>query len=211
MNVFETVKASVSVKQAAEHYGLRVSRSGMTCCLFHEDRNPSMKLNKDYFYCFSCGTHGDVTDLTSRLFGLTAYKAALKLAADFGIDTGRPPPPSVAAELNKRKDAQALLKQEQLCFSVLTDYLWLLRDWKAHYAPQVPGEPISDLFVEACHRLEYVEYLLDELIKANQPERAKMVAKLTANNKIEESKQRMIQLQKEDRNHEPGRNCDIAI
>ena len=39
MNVYENVKAGVSVRQAAERYGLKVSQSGMTCCLFHHDRH----------------------------------------------------------------------------------------------------------------------------------------------------------------------------
>ena len=29
MNLFETIKAAVPVRQAAEHYGLKVSRYGM--------------------------------------------------------------------------------------------------------------------------------------------------------------------------------------
>lgn len=29
MNIYETIKAAISVKQAAEHYGLKVSRNGM--------------------------------------------------------------------------------------------------------------------------------------------------------------------------------------
>lgn len=48
MNIFETVKAAVPVRQAAAHYGLRANRSGMACCPFHNDRTPSMKLNEDY-------------------------------------------------------------------------------------------------------------------------------------------------------------------
>ena len=54
MNLFETVKSAVTVKQAAEYYGYKVNRSDMICCPFHDDRHPSMKLNKDYFYCFGC-------------------------------------------------------------------------------------------------------------------------------------------------------------
>ena len=49
MNIFETVKAAVTVRQAAEHYGLKINRSGMICCPFHDDRHPSLKLNEDYF------------------------------------------------------------------------------------------------------------------------------------------------------------------
>ena len=29
MNIFETVKAAVTVRQAAEHYGLKINRPGM--------------------------------------------------------------------------------------------------------------------------------------------------------------------------------------
>ena len=29
MNLFETIKAAVTVRQAAEHYGLKVERNGM--------------------------------------------------------------------------------------------------------------------------------------------------------------------------------------
>ena len=69
MNLFESVKAAVTVRQAAEHYGLEVGRNGMTRCPFHDDRHPSLKLNESYFYCFGCGATGDVIDFVARLFG----------------------------------------------------------------------------------------------------------------------------------------------
>ena len=80
MNLFENVKAVVTVRQAAEHYGLKVGRGNMACCPFHNDHTPSMKLNEDYFYCFGCGATGDVIGLTARLFNLSNYEAAQKLA-----------------------------------------------------------------------------------------------------------------------------------
>ena len=67
MNLFETVKSAVTVKQAAEHYGYEVNRGDMICCPFHDDRHPSMKLNRDYFYCFGCGAAGDVIDFVDEL------------------------------------------------------------------------------------------------------------------------------------------------
>ena len=91
MNLFETVKSAVTVKQAAEYYGCKVNRGNMICCPFHDDRHPSMKLNRDYFYCFGCGATGDVIDFVTRLFGLSSYEAAKKLAYDFGIDPDKPP------------------------------------------------------------------------------------------------------------------------
>ena len=91
MTIYETIKAAISVKQAAEHYGLKVNRNGMACCPFHNDRHPSMKLNEEYFFCFGCGAKGDVIDFVARLFDLSSHEAAQKLASDFGLD---PKPPT---------------------------------------------------------------------------------------------------------------------
>ena len=68
MDLFSQIKMAVSVKEAAEYYGLEVNRGNMVCCPFHNNRTPSMKLNEDYFYCFGCGATGDVIDrLEERL------------------------------------------------------------------------------------------------------------------------------------------------
>ena len=45
MNVFEAVKQNVTTRQAAELYGIRVGRNGMAVCPFHNDKNPSMKVD----------------------------------------------------------------------------------------------------------------------------------------------------------------------
>lgn len=68
MNVFEAVKQSVTTRQAASFYGIRVGRNGMVCCPFHNDRTPSMKVDSR-FYCFGCGASGDVIDFAALLHG----------------------------------------------------------------------------------------------------------------------------------------------
>ena len=78
-SVFEAVKQSITVREAAQMYGIEVNRSGMACCPFHDDKNPSMKLNEEYFYCFGCGATGDVIDFTARLYNLSPKEAAEKL------------------------------------------------------------------------------------------------------------------------------------
>ena len=42
-------------------------------------------------YCFACGAHGDVIDFVGRLFQLSPYDAARKLAADFHLTPDKPP------------------------------------------------------------------------------------------------------------------------
>ena len=183
MTIYESIKAAISVKQAAEHYGLKVSRSGMACCLFHHDRHPSLKLNEDYFFCFGCGAKGDVIDLVTRLFGLSSYEAAQKLAADFGIGT-EPGRAVEASRKPKRPHIRQFREDEMLCFRVLTDYLHLLEDWKVRYAPKTPDDALDDRFVEACQMIDYIEYLADILTVGDLEERVAVVDELMKEGKI---------------------------
>ena len=178
MNLFDTVKAAVTPRMAAERYGLPIQQGSMICCPFHADRTPSMKLNEDYFYCFGCGAHGDVIALTAQLFDLPPAEAAKKMAADFGI-TGQKP--SILAKLQRGK-SQA--ETERCCFRVLGDYLRILQDWKTNCAPQSPEDAIDPRYAEACHMLERIENMLDILACGAPQERAEVVADLQKNDRL---------------------------
>ena len=192
MNLFEAVKAAVTPRMAAERYGLPIQQGNMVCCPFHADRTPSMKLNEDYFYCFGCGASGDVIDLAARLFGLSGYDAAKKLAADFGITEQKP---SVLAKL-KRGKSQAEL--ESRSFRVLGDYLQILQDWKAHCAPQTPEDTIDPRYAEACHMLERIENMLDILTCGTPKERAEVVADLQKDNRLMRMEARNRQIREDE-------------
>lgn len=84
MNIFLEVKEHLTTRQVAEFYGLQVKRNGFACCPFHEEKHPSMKLDRNY-HCFGCGIGGDVIDYVSRMFGLSQYEAILKLIEEFHL------------------------------------------------------------------------------------------------------------------------------
>ena len=192
MNLFETVKAAVTPRMAAERYGLPIQQGGMVCCPFHADRTPSMKLNEDYFYCFGCGASGDVIDLAARLFSLSGYDAVKKLAADFGISGEKP---SVLAKL-KRGKTQA--EAERHCFRVLRDYFGILQDWKEHCAPQSPEDPIDPRYAEACHMLERIGNMLDILACGTPKERAEVVADLQKDDRLMRMEARNRQIKEDE-------------
>ena len=191
MNLFDTVKATVQPRMAAERYGLPIRQGSMVCCPFHADRTPSMKLNEDYFYCFGCGATGDVIDFAARLFGLSGYEAAKKLAADFGIAGQKP---SVLAKL-KRGKSQAEL--ESRSFRVLGDYLQILQGWKTNCAPQSPEDAIDPRYAEACHMLERIGNMLDILACGTPQERAEVVADLQKDERLMRMEARNRQIKEE--------------
>ena len=191
MNLFDTVKAAVTPRMAAERYGLPIRQGSMIRCPFHADRTPSMKLNEDYFYCFGCGANGDVIDLTAQLFRLSPVDAARKLAADFGIAEKKP---SVLAKLKRGKTQ---VESERHCFRVLRDYFGILQDWKDHCAPQSPEDTIDPRYAEACHMLERIENMLDILTCGTPQERAEVVADLQKDERLMRMEARNRQIREE--------------
>ena len=175
MRIFEIVKENVNLREAAELYGIDVNRYGKALCSFHNDRHPSLYVADDHYYCFACGEHGDVIDFVSRLFQLSPYDAARKLMADFHLSPDKPPSAAAIHAKHIRTEAQQLMENERLCFSVLSDYARVLREWKVRYAPQSPDAPVHSRFVEACHKLDETEYYLDILCAGDSHERAEVV------------------------------------
>ena len=171
-NVFETVKQSVTVREAAERYGIEVKRGGMACCPFHDDKNPSMKLNEEYFYCFGCGATGDVIDLTARLYNLSPKEAAEKLAQDFGLIYDSQAPPR-RRYVRLKTEAQKFQENRDHAFRILADYFHLLRKWEAGYTPKTPEEPMHPRFLEAVQQKDYIGYLLDSFLE-DSPEEQKL-------------------------------------
>lgn len=176
MNLFEAVKESVSPCQIADYYGLQV-RNDMVSCLFHDERTPSMKLYDDHFYCFGCSKHGDVTDMVGELFGLPPKEAAEKIAHDFGISYDNQHgeytsnKESIIAKIRREQDKV----KENHVYTVLCNYLHLLRDWRTEYAPKTADEPLNPLFIKALIETDHIDNLLDCFISGNKEDVADIV------------------------------------
>ena len=198
MNLFEIVKYGVSCREAAERYGVEVNHYGMALCPFHNDRHPSLYVADDHYHCFACGAHGDVIDFVGKLFHLSLYDAAQKLAVDFRLTPGKPPSAAALHAKRIQTEAQQLRENERLCFSILSDYAHVLRDWKVRYAPQSPAEAPDERFVEACHKLDEVEYYLDILTSGNSYERSEVIHQQMANGKLDRLRQRLEKIHKEE-------------
>ena len=130
-------------------------------------------------------------DLAARLFGLSSYDAAQKLATDFGMTEQKP---SILAKLQRGK-SQA--ETERRCFRVLGDYLQILQDWKAHCAPQSPEDAIDPRYAEACHMLERIENMLEILTYGTPKERAEVVADLQKDERLMRMEARNQQIKEE--------------
>ena len=204
-NIFQRVKQLVTTRQAASFYGLKVGRNGMCRCPFHDDRTPSMKVD-ERFHCFGCRADGDVINFVSKLFGLSSHDAALKLAADFGIETGqaeRYHPRQMKPPSHYRSEDDRIEKALLSFYRIFTDYYHTLHDWQERYAPRSPADAWDERFLKAVQRLTTIEYALDCFLEGDRQEQISIM------NDYREEVQ-AYERDKSDREHSAESGCICA-
>ncbi|MBP3266355.1 MAG: DNA primase [Clostridiales bacterium] len=182
MNLFAEIKELVTARDAAEYYGFEVNRSGMICCPFHDDKHPSMKVDRN-FHCFGCQENGDVIRFTEKLFNLSSREAAEKLISDFRlpIEVGRQPKKkkkrySEYKRIRRQKMKDLLFEKSVDRMNIVyLQYFHLLNNWLWKYEPKSPDEDYHPLFLEAIHKKDYIEYLLDLLNSGTKEEKASII------------------------------------
>ena len=175
ISIYQTVKAAITTRQAAEFYGQSVTPNGMTLCLFHDDHHPSMKVDERY-YCFACNETGDVINYVARLFDLSNYDATKKLIADFCINTDTAA--SVAVYKPKRSS------MEQQCFMALNRYYRILKAKKQFFAPQTIYGPFTFTYGDVDAEMLYVEHLLNVLLEPYADRRQPIIDYLKDDNRL---------------------------
>ncbi len=118
--------------------------------------------------------------------------------ADFHLSPDKPPSAAALHAKRIQTEAQQLRENELLCFSVLSDYAHVLRDWKVQYAPQSPDEPVHARFVEACRSLDQTEYYLDILCAGDSHERAEVVQQQMSDGKLDGLRRRLEKIHEEE-------------
>lgn len=101
----EQLKQEVQFSEVFQRYypgNFKGEREENHHCPFHDDENPSMKIDPDHGYCFSCKKRFDIFDLVEKSEGCGFQTAIELIAEEFGNDGGFSPKPTKKEE--KKKD-----------------------------------------------------------------------------------------------------------
>ena len=168
MSLIREVKERANIVKVAELYGLKLNRAYKCVCPFHKEKTASLSISpqKQIWKCFGCGKGGDSISLVSELLNINALEAAKSINYTLGLGLD-PNQKSNYFEINKYKNKQKteeIFKQwENKTFQLLCDYLHLLWRWEEEYAPKNMEEDPNELFVEAMHNKDYIDYLIDSI------------------------------------------------
>lgn len=168
----ETIKNSVPILRAVDHYGLEPNRLKFIKCPFHQENTPSLRIypETNTFYCFGCGVGGDVISFVRHLFHVDFWGAVMRLDQDFHLclptrraTTGEQAQARIQRHIEARKREEKewlefFYHEHYSAFLRLHRRLWRASLLKFPKSPEIAPEPE---YLESIHWLDYVIYWLD--------------------------------------------------
>lgn len=157
----EEIKKVYSMRDILDRYGIRPDRAGFIRCPFHKEKTASMKIYQDSYYCFGCGTHGDIFDFVSEMEDITFREAFFELGGTYEQKKETFGEQMVRYHAQKEremqmKQADALKARKKLN----NDLIDIYRDGYQR------SEPFSDAWTDCYNALQYQLYLHEIL---NEP------------------------------------------
>lgn len=153
------IKAVYSMGEVAQRYGFRPNRAGFIPCPFHPgDREPSLKIYDKDFYCFACGSHGDIFDFVMRMDQVPFSEAFQSLGGKY-----QKPTYSSRMAIYRSRKQQAMKHKEAERKRERRRLNNMLIDIYRAYLER--SEPLSDVWTDCYNALQYQLYLHEELDK----------------------------------------------
>ncbi len=175
VNYAALIRQSLDMGEVAQYYGLQFNRAGFSPCPFHSELTPSFKVqNSQYAHCFGCGWHGDAISFVMELLGLPFQAACERLNNDFRLGYPLTRKPTLREqrdatarwrEMQAKRERQEQIKQlYETMYRRLWDEYVRLDLQRMECVPTDPDKEMDPRYSEAVKRIDYIEYLIDELL-----------------------------------------------
>ena len=165
IDVFEAVKSSVDILDAAARFGVEVKPHNKALCFAHDEKPPSLSFKDNRFKCFGCGVGGSVIDMVAIIQEVAPLEAVKQLDAMYSLNLfkERHNMIDIRRKMQKSqadKDRLKAFEVWELKASIIwAEYCQMLEGWKIKYAPIAEGDEVNRQFAEACNNLDYADYI----------------------------------------------------
>ncbi len=171
IDAVQTIKERLTMREVLERYDFSADKKGFVCCMFHNEKTPSMRIYEKDYHCFGCHEHGDLITFVQKIFGLSFQEALLKIDTDFGLniygdhsfeDLRRSHYQQRALQEKREREKREKKKAEDEYWAAFDEWK-RLDDNRRIYKPKSPDEEPHPLFWDSLQKLDYQKYVLDYL------------------------------------------------
>lgn len=153
----EELKMSLPMRAVIEEYGLKISDKGFCRCPFHKEKTASMKIYKDSYYCFGCGTAGDIFSFVQKMDNCS-FKDAFKRLGGTYKDGDDYQHNLHRYHMQKRRETELMRRQREEA-----ERNQIIQEIPLQKAFKLLSPVFSDDWCDAVNRLEYLFYRLEYL------------------------------------------------
>lgn len=163
----DKIKSMVTMRDVAEMYGFSTDRRTQKIrCPFHDDNGPSLQVypGSRGYYCFSCGTGGDVINFVQRLFSINFLDACRKMNDDFQLhlniegnmdaETRRAAELAHRARMEKKRRDEERRKLAYTIYDAAYNRFSFLDILMTSNRPTDPNKPISPDYIYAAKNID---------------------------------------------------------
>lgn len=155
--MLDGIKQSLTMQEIACFYGFKPNRQNYIRCPFHSEKTASLRLYDKSFYCFGCGTGGDLIKFVQLYFNISFAQALIRINSDFrlGLSDKKPvhsrpvqrkPTPEELYEIEYNKKWE---EYHKLLFA------------REKLKPKSDDEALNPLFLKSLQKLEHLQAWLD--------------------------------------------------
>lgn len=136
------------MKEVLARYGVMVNRNNMCCCPIHQERHPSMKVFRDGYKCFACGSAGDIFHFIQEKEHCDFKTAFAILGGTYEHHSNETAKVAAQMKFSRKKVQAQRAKQEEKRFrQTLMDAIGMCEYWIEN------REPFDDDWVFAQNKI----------------------------------------------------------
>mgnify|MGYP000873908219 CR=1 FL=1 len=163
MDIAREIKRQLSMDEVVRYYGFVPNGGGYIACPYHKEKTPSLKVYAEPgrgWHCYGCNEGGSVIDFVMALFNIPFTAAVVRLNADFhlGLTNDDPDPRELERLKAERLSAQKADARREAEYMAKTYEYRRLWNAKLHKAPKSPDEPFHPEYIEACKKLDALDW-----------------------------------------------------
>ena len=180
----DLIKASLTMREILGMYGLDGNRRhNRIPCPIHDGKDRNFSFTDFGFWWFVCGAEVGLVHFVELYRGLSFEAALEEINGHFHLwddsleletvesdtkhhkkDSAFRSRRAIAKLRHERRTADREKEKAEEIRMTLLEELWRLDANKIKYAPKSEDEPFHPLYVEACHKLEYQQYLVESIV-----------------------------------------------